>query len=173
LPDVPPQIISPKLATPSTNSSQNLNDILIDRDPIPVIPPKLVNPPQSPPQSPQKSQFIPSQRPESIKPITPALVPQTLTPKPSIPIPYNYRIASLVPVTGMGSAPYLVVIPSSDSEVLSRVQSIVPTATIMPSRFGNIIMVQGYPDRDRAEVLKNIMRSEIGVDARVVHQNNL
>ena len=178
LPDVPPQITSPKLATP-TNSSQNLNDILIDRDPIPVIPPKLVNPPktvnppQSLPQSPPQSQFIPSQRPESIKPITPAPVPQTITPTPSTPIPYNYRIAALVPATGTGSAPYLVVIPSSDSEALSRIQSVVPTAKIMPSRFGNIIMVQGYPDRDRAEVLKNIMRSEIGVDARVVHQNNL
>jgi len=65
------------------------------------------------------------------------------------------------------------VIPSADSEALSKVRSAVPSARVIPSRFGNIIMVQGYPDRDRAEVLKMIVRSGIGLDARVIHQNNL
>ncbi len=162
LPDVPPQITNPKLATPLTNSSQNPSDILIDRDPIPVSPPQPFRTPQSRPQS------IPNQRPEDIGSTTP-----TSTPTPAPSIPYNSQIAALVPTSGTGNAPYLVVIPSSDSEALSRVQSVVPTAKIIPSRFGNIIMVQGYPDRDRAEVLKNIMRSETGVDARVIHQNNL
>jgi hypothetical protein len=65
------------------------------------------------------------------------------------------------------------VIPSADSDTLNRVKSAVPSAQIIPSRFGNIIMVQGYPDRDRAEVVKAIMRSEMGLDARVIHQNTL
>ena len=89
------------------------------------------------------------------------------------PVPYNAKVAALVQPPAREAFPYLVVIPSADSDVLSRVQSAVPSAKIIPSRFGNIIMVQGYPDRNRAEVLKTIMRSEIGLDARVVHQNNL
>jgi hypothetical protein len=78
-----------------------------------------------------------------------------------------------VPPLARDTTPYLVVIPSSDAEALNRVRSVVPSGKVIPSRFGNIILVQGYPDRDRAEVLKVIMRSAIGLDARVIHQNSL
>ena len=69
--------------------------------------------------------------------------------------------------------PYLVIIPSADRQALNLVRSAVPIARIIPSRFGDIIFVQGYPDRDRAEVLKVIVRSGVGLDARVIHQNSL
>lgn len=85
----------------------------------------------------------------------------------------NARIAALVPPPAIDKVPYLVVIPSSDSNVLNQVRSIISTAKFIPSRFGYMIMVQGYPDRDRAEILKTIVRSEMGLDARLVHQNNL
>lgn len=191
LPDVPqqsaetqpivPNVITPQISalavtpTPSTPStikstgvSQNPTDILIDHDPVPVSPPQSITPPQS--------NFIPNNPPQTI-PDIPTPIPTTQnsnsTYVPPNPIPYNSKVAALVPPPAMDTAPYLVVIPSSDSEILNRVRSTVPSAKIIPSRFGNIIMVQGYPDRDRAEVLKTIMRSEIGLDARVVHQNNL
>jgi len=185
LPDVP-QVASSKFvpngipaqqsSVPTTSKttpirpSQNINnDILIDRDPVPVIPPNPVTPPPS--------KFVPT-TPQTITPAIPS------NPNPnntnnyanyiqSSPVPYNAKVAALVPPPAREAFPYLVVIPSADSDVLSRVQSAVPSAKIIPSRFGNIIMVQGYPDRNRAEVLKTIMRSEIGLDARVVHQNNL
>jgi hypothetical protein len=88
-------------------------------------------------------------------------------------IPFNTKIAALVPPPARDTAPYLVLVPASDAITFSRVRSIVPTSKIIPSRFGNIVMVQGYPDRDRAEVLKVIVRSAIGLDARVIHQNSL
>ncbi|MFN9858279.1 MAG: hypothetical protein ACK556_09235, partial [Pseudanabaena sp.] len=154
----------------SQNISQNSNnDILIDRDPVPVIPPTPVTPSQS--------KFIPK-TPQTITPRTPNNTNPNNTNNYATyiqptPVPYNAKVAALVPPPARETFPYLVVIPSSDSDLLGRVQSAVPTAKIIPSRFGNIIMVLGYPDRDRAEVLKTIMRSEIGIDARVVHQNNL
>jgi parallel beta-helix repeat protein len=155
-------------------SKDNINDILIDRDPIPITPPQ-VNPP--------KSQFIPSNlpkqaspNPSTTQPIAP-FKPNTPNPVQSNSIPrnlsYNARIAALVPPPAIDKAPYLVIIPSSDSNVLNQVRSIISTAKFIPSRFGYMIMVQGYPDRDRAEVLKTIVRSEMGLDARLVHQNNL
>jgi parallel beta-helix repeat protein len=162
LSSVPP---TPKPQTNPIRPSQNINnDILIDRDPVPVIPPTPVTPPQS--------KFIPT-TPQTITPKTPNNISNYATYIQPSPVPYNARVAALVPPPAREAFPYLVVIPSADSDVLSRVQSAVPTAKIIPSRFGNIIMVQGYPDRNRAEVLKTIMRSEIGLDARVVHQNNL
>ncbi|MFM7885954.1 MAG: hypothetical protein ACKPCM_04530, partial [Pseudanabaena sp.] len=183
LPDVPQTIATSKFVPSATSSqssyvpfvakttiprnSQNLNnDILIDRDSIPVIAPTPIMPAKSIPQSPQPITSINSNNrnnySNSIQPSN-----------QSNPISYNAKIAALVPPPVRETFPYLVVIPSADSEVLSRVQSAVPTAKIISSRFGNIIMVHGYPDRDRAEILKTIMRSEIGLDARVVHQNNL
>lgn len=147
------------------NISQNPNEVLIDREPIPVTPPPNVTklPSQSIPSNPS-SQTIPSNT-------NPVQVPPTyITPTP---LPYNAKIAALVPPAAREKFPYLVVIPASDQISLDRVRSVVPSAKIVPSRFGNVIIVQGYPDRDRAEVLKTIMRSEIGLDARVVHQNNL
>jgi len=155
-------------------SKDNINDILIDRDPIPITPPQ-VNPP--------KSQFIPNNsptqaipNPSAAQPITPFKV---TNPNPvqsnSIPrnLSYNARIAALVPPPAIDTTPYLVVIPTSDSNVLNQVRNVISTAKFIPSRFGYIIMVQGYPDRDRAEVLKTIVRLEMGLDARLVHQNNL
>ncbi len=188
LPNVPQPVTVPKPSTPSTYLSQNPNEVLIDRDPIPVIPPQPVTPPQS--------QFIPSNPPQQIvsdasnryiyclhgfcssnppqQIVTAAPIAPTITPTVQpIPVPYNPQLAALVPPPAIETAPYLVVIPASDQEVLNRVRSAVPTARIIPSRFGNIIMVQGYPDRDRAEVLKAIMRSGLGLDARVMHQNSL
>jgi len=155
---------------------------LIDRDPIPVVPPQPVTLPQSkfipstPPQvapNPTSTPVYIPPNPSTSAPTTPNTVNSASTYIPANPIPYNSKVAALVPPPAMDTAPYLVVIPSSDSEVLIRVRSVVPYAKVIPSRFGNIIMVLGYPDRDRAEVLKTIMRSEIGLDARVVHQNNL
>ena len=154
-------------------SKEDINDILIDRDPIPITIPPQVNPP--------KSQFIPNNSPTQVvpnpsaaQPITPFKVTNPV-PSNSIPrnLPYNARIAALIPPPAIDTAPYLVVIPSSDSNVLNQVRSVISTAKFIPSRFGYIIMVQGYPDRDRAEVLKTIVRSEMGLDARLVHQNNL
>jgi hypothetical protein len=142
----------------------NPNEVLIDRDPIPAIPLQSVTPP--------RSQFIPRNPPPQTIPATPTAPTITPTVQPTL-IPYNPQLAALVPPAAVDAAPYLVVIPASDQEVLNRVRSAVPSAKIIPSRFGNIIMVQGYPDRDRAEVLKVIMRSGIGLDARVVHQNSL
>jgi|GEM_PF-616480 len=158
-----------------TPSKDNINDILIDRDPIPIVPPQQVNPP--------KSQFIPNNSPAQVvpnpsisQPIDP-FKPTDLNPVQSNPIPinlpYNARVAALVPPPATDKAPYLVVIPTSDSNVLNQVRSVVSTAKFIPSRYGYIIMVQGYPDRNRAEVLKTIVRSEMGLDARLVHQNNL
>ena len=181
LPDVPQSITNPNsssiantetvTATPvnnpttsTTNFSNSPNEVLIDRDPVPVTPP--VNLP--------KSQFIPNNQPSPNIPTTSVQTPPTVTP-PVVtkPIPYNAKIAALVPPPAKDTTPYLVIIPSSDNEVLNRVRSAVPSAKVVPSRFGNIIMVQGYPDRDRAEVLKVIVRSAIGLDARVIHQNSL
>lgn len=186
LPDVPqpltssrfvsnrtPAQLSPILPTSKTTPirpSQNINkEIVIDRDPVPVLPPTPVTPSQS--------KFIPK-TPQTITPRTPNNTNPNNTNNYATyiqptPVPYNAKVAALVPPPARETFPYLVVIPSSDSDLLGRVQSAVPTAKIIPSRFGNIIMVLGYPDRDRAEVLKTIMRSEIGIDARVVHQNNL
>jgi parallel beta-helix repeat protein len=157
LPDVPPQRVTPSI------TAQNPTDILIDRDPIPALPPQIATP----------SLFIPNNPPAQTIPATPIpsqAAPISISPSP---IPYNAKVAALVPPPARETFPYLVVIPASDNISLDRVQSVVPTAKIIPSRFGNIIMVQGYPDRDRAEVLKTIMRSEIGLDARVIYQNNL
>ncbi len=157
----------PKSSTPLTNRAQDANDILSDRDPIPAIPPQQIIPP--------RSQYIASDTTSPTLPSNPSPSPSTIPPTYTQPlqIPYNARIAALVPQPAIDKFPYLVIIPSSDEESLLRVRSVVTSAKIIPSRFGNIIMVQGYPDRDRAEVLKNIMRSEIGLDARVVHQNSL
>jgi hypothetical protein len=168
LPDVPQPIsgntsasnnlIAAAPKSSQTNSQAN-NEILIERDPVPSIP-----------TQPLRSQFIPS---------TPPAVPNTSVvnpPSPPVsaaPVPYNPQIAALVPPPAKETTPYLVVIPSADGELLGQVRSAVPSAKLISSRFGNIIMVQGYPDRDRAEVLKVIMRSGLGVDARVIHQNNL
>ncbi|OYQ65263.1 hypothetical protein B9G53_07605 [Pseudanabaena sp. SR411] len=192
LPDVPqpvtpakpsPSLISPTTApviastpvTPSANLAQSPNEVLIDRDPIPVVPPRQVTPP--------RSIFVPSNPPPTTTTPPPATttpppttsIPPTVTPPPAqtAPIPYNPQIAALVPPPARDTTPYLVVIPSSDAEALNRVRSVVPSGKVIPSRFGNIILVQGYPDRDRAEVLKVIMRSAIGLDARVIHQNSL
>ena len=147
----------------SSITAQNPNDILIDRDPIPAMPPQIVTPSPSIPNNPP-AQTIPA------TPIPSQVAPTAISPSP---IPYNAKVAALVPPPARETFPYLVVITTSDNNSLDRVQSVVPTAKIIPSRFGNIIMVQGYPDRDRAEVLKTIMRSEIGLDARVIYQNNL
>lgn len=177
LPDVPQSatpitVFTPRTITPATNISQSPNEVLIDRDPIPVLPPKSVTPP--------RSIFVPSN--PTTTPVTPATpitpttsIPATIIPPPVQPaqIPYNPKIAALVPPPARDTAPYLVVIPSSDAEALNRVRSIVPSGKLIPSRFGSIILVQGYPDRDRAEVLKAIVRSAIGLDARVIHQNSL
>jgi parallel beta-helix repeat protein len=185
LPDVPqpvtpinsftsPPVIAPKPAATDTNLSQNPDEVLIDRDPIPVVPPNPVTPPRSifvPNNPPPQNSPIPTTSPTA--PII--STPSTITP-PSVqptPIPYNSKIAALVPPPARDTAPYLVVIPSSDAEALNRVRSIVPSGKLIPSRFGSIILVQGYPDRDRAEVLKAIVRSAIGLDARVIHQNSL
>lgn len=167
-------VIASKPTTPSANLAQSPNEVLIDRDPIPVVPPRQVTPPQS--------IFVPSNPPATTNP-PPATtnpppttsIPPKVTPPPTqtAPIPYNPQIAALVPPPARDTTPYLVVIPSSDAEALSRVRSVVPSGKVIPSRFGNIILVQGYPDRDRAEVLKVIMRSAIGLDARVIHQNSL
>ncbi|MBD2188896.1 DUF1565 domain-containing protein [Pseudanabaena mucicola] len=174
LPDVP-QPISGNASSTSNNliaaapkssqtNSQVNNEILIERDPVPSIP-----------TQPLRSQFIPSTPPAvpNTSPNTLEVTPTTSTPVSAAPVPYNPQIAALVPPPANETFPYLVVIPSADGELLGQVRSAVPTAKIISSRFGNIIMVQGYPDRDRAEVLKVIMRSGIGVDARVIHQNSL
>ena len=158
--------------TPSPNLAQSPTEVLIDRDPIPVVLPNPVTPP--------RSIFVPSNPPPTTTPTTPTttpttFIPPTITPPPVQPtaIPYNSKIAALVPPPARDTTPYLVVIPSSDAEALNRVRSIVPSGKLIPSRFGSIILVQGYPDRDRAEVLKVIVRSAIGLDARVIHQNSL
>ncbi|NUN64766.1 DUF1565 domain-containing protein [Pseudanabaena biceps] len=167
---IPPEpVVTTIPKTAIASSSNNLltapTEVLIDREPIPIIPPKLVSPPRSQPTS------IPTSiSPKPIPEIPP--IPTTAIPNAST-VPYNSRVAALVPTPAIDKSPYLVVIPANDQQTLNRVQSAVPTAKIIPSRFGNIIMVQGYPDRDRAEVLKTIMRSEIGLDARVVYQNSL
>ena len=167
-------VTAPKPVATDTDLSQSPDEVLIDRDPIPVVPPKPVTPP--------RSIFVPSNPPPTTTPTTPTTsIPPTITPPPiitsppfqSTPIPYNSKIAALVPPPARDTAPYLVVIPSSDTEALNRVRSIVPSGKLIPSRFGSIILVQGYPDRDRAEVLKAIVRSAIGLDARVIHQNSL
>jgi parallel beta-helix repeat protein len=180
IPRTTTSVTAPKPANPSTNLSQNPNEVLIDRDPVPTVPPRQVTPPRSifvpsnPP--PQTVPVIPNvSTPPIITPpkIQPKIQPQVQPQVQPIPIPYNSRLAALVPPPARDTFPYLVVIPSADSEALSKVRSAVPSARVIPSRFGNIIMVQGYPDRDRAEVLKMIVRSGIGLDARVIHQNNL
>ena len=163
LPDVPEPVtqttaITPVAPLPSTNLSQDPNEVLIDRDPIPVAPPQSI--------------FVPNTSPQTT-PTAPTSIPPTSSPVQPNRIPYNPRIAAFVPQPARDRFPYLVVVTSLGDDALNRVRSIVPSAQIIPSRFGNIIMVQGYPDRDRAEVLKMIMRSETGLDARVVHQNNL
>ncbi len=186
LPDVPQPVtpvkpitaFTPRTTTPvnaakpaatDTNLLQSPDEVLIDRDPIPVLPPKPVTPP--------RSIFVPSNPTTTpVTPTTPIIsTPPTITPPPVQPtlIPYNSKIAALVPPPARDTAPYLVVIPSSDADALNRVRSIVPSGKLIPSRFGSIILVQGYPDRDRAEVLKAIVRSAIGLDARVIHQNSL
>jgi hypothetical protein len=196
LPDVPQPVMTAKPSTPlippttapvttsrpvapSVNLAQSPTEVLIDRDPIPVVPPRQVTPP--------RSIFVPSNPPPTTTTTPPAKnplpattppttsIPPTVTPPPAqtATIPYNPQIAALVPPPARDTTPYLVVIPSSDAEALNRVRSVVPSGKVIPSRFGNIILVQGYPDRDRAEVLKVIMRSAIGLDARVIHQNSL
>ncbi|MBD2178875.1 DUF1565 domain-containing protein [Pseudanabaena sp. FACHB-1998] len=154
---------TPKPSNPSPNRPQSSNDILIDRDPVPTLPPQIPSPPAT--------QFIPNTPPPQTIPDNP--IPTPLSPLPPIPIPYNNRVAALIPPPAREQAPYLVVIPTNEDATFNRVKSVVPSAKIIPSRFGNIIMVQGYPDRDRAEVVKTIMRSELGLDARVIHQNTL
>jgi len=181
IPPTPVPVTASKPATPSANLAQSPNEVLIDRDPVPVVPPRPVTPPQS--------IFVPSNPPPTTTTTPPATtnplpttttppttsIPPTVTPPPAqtAAIPYNPQIAALVPPPARDTTPYLVVIPSSDAEDLNRVRSVVPSGKVIPSRFGNIILVQGYPDRDRAEVLKVIMRSAIGLDARVIHQNSL
>ena len=157
LPNVP-EVVAPvatKPIAPLPKRSQNSNEILIDRDPIAMTPPNPIAP-----YSPNKTTTISDT----------SSVPTTAVPTA---IPFNSKIAALVPPPARDTAPYLVIVPDSDAITFSRVRSIVPTAKIIPSRFGNIVMVQGYPDRDRAEVLKVIVRSAIGLDARVIHQNSL
>jgi parallel beta-helix repeat protein len=174
-------VIASKPTTPSANLAQSPNEVLIDRDPIPVVPPRQVTPPQSifvpsnPPATTNPPPATTNPPPATTNPPPTTSIPPKVTPPPTqtAPIPYNPQIAALVPPPARDTTPYLVVIPSSDAEALSRVRSVVPSGKVIPSRFGNIILVQGYPDRDRAEVLKVIMRSAIGLDARVIHQNSL
>ncbi|MFM7601714.1 MAG: DUF1565 domain-containing protein [Pseudanabaena sp.] len=173
-------VTTTKPSSPPANLAQSPNEVLIDRDPVPVVPPRQVTPP--------RSIFVPTKPPATTTPpVTTTPPPAITTPPPTTsipptvtmppaqtaPIPYNPQIAALVPPPARDTSPYLVVIPSSDTEALNRVRSVVPSGKVISSRFGNIILVQGYPDRDRAEVLKVIMRSAIGLDARVVHQNSL
>ncbi|PZV17367.1 MAG: hypothetical protein DCF20_05885 [Pseudanabaena sp.] len=175
IPRTIPPVTTPKPSTPSTNLSQNPNEVLIDRAPTPVVPPKPVTPPRTivvPGNPPPKKS--PTTTKSSSAPIN--STQPTITPPPAKlipPIPFNYRVAALVPPPLRETKPYLVVIPSSDAEVLNRARSVVPAAKVITSRFGNMIIVLGYPDRERAEILKMIMRSIIGLDARVVYQNNL
>jgi len=175
LPAVPPIItnnpsrltappVTPAIVPTVTSPSASPQEILIDRDPVPMAPPRaFVNQPvrRSPITSPKPAaQPIP-------------IIPESIAAPIPSQVNFNPRIAALVPLPASESAPYLVVIASNDEATLSRVRSAVPDAKLIPSRFGNIIKVQGYPDRDRAEVLRIIMKSEIGLDARVVHENSL
>lgn len=183
----------PRLSPAPAISRPNIQEVIIDRDPVPITPPAIPKVPSS--------AFIPSSPapvtniPQPAAPVTIPIVRATPTPNTAIapnpapvstpintptntanintPVPYNPTIAALVPQSAKEQFPYLVVIPSADVKVLNKVQSAVPSAKVIPSRFGNIIFVQGYPDRDRAEVLRAIVRSAIGLDARVIHQNNL
>lgn len=197
-PSISPSTPSLPPANPVTTSRPNTeNEIIIDREPISITPPPIPNLPSSAfiPNSPAPVTNIP----EPVAPVTIPIVKTKPTPNTAIsaspapvskpintsiknpintansntPIPYNSTIAALVPINTNEQFPYLVVIPSADVQVLNKVQSAVPSAKVIPSRFGNIIFVKGYPDRDRAEVLRAIMKSAIGIDARVVHQNNL
>jgi len=150
---------SSAIATKPATPSQISNEILIDRDPVPVALPNA---------SPSPS--VPSKTANIMADASPATTPPPIA---ATTIPFNAKIAALVPPPARETAPYLVIVPSSDAITLDRVRSVVPTAKFIVSRFGHIVMVQGYPDRDRAEVLKVIIRSAIGLDARVIHQNSL
>ena len=182
----------PSLPPAPVTNRPSSEDIIIDRDPVPITPPPIPKVPSS--------AFIPSAPPPvatipTAAPVTTPIVKSEPTPNTAIapspapvntpintptntanintPIPYNPTIAALVPQSAKEQFPYLVVIPSADAQALNKVQSAVPSAKVIPSRFGYIIFVQGYPDRDRAEVLRAIVRSAIGLDARVIHQNSL
>jgi parallel beta-helix repeat protein len=202
-PIVTPRSPSLPPAPPSVSIRPN-EDIIIDRDPVPITPPPIPNLPSSAfiPSTPAPVTTIPATPAANPAPVTIPIIRTQPTPNNAIaanpnpvnipinvpnvpnvpinntaninpPVPYNPTIAALVPPNTNEQFPYLVVIPSADAQVLNKVQSAVPSAKVIPSRFGNIIFVRGYPDRDRAEVLRAIMKSAIGLDARVIHQNGL
>ncbi|WP_330483621.1 DUF1565 domain-containing protein [Tumidithrix elongata] len=99
------------------------------------------------------------------------LLPNSV-PIPAFMQPLNMPIALLVPPSSFELSRYIVIIPSASPNILFQVRSIVPTAQIAPSRLGTHIRVQGYPDRDRAEVLSAILRS-FGLDSRVAYHSSL
>ncbi len=183
-PAKPPVVLAPPKVSPNT-SVQSLPSAAVPTATAPRPTTSIFIPsttPSKPPASPKPVMPVPT------KPVSPAPV---ITPPQSNPsqvaaansatvaevipqaIPYNPQLAAIVPPPANENYPYLVIIPSADRQALNLVRSAVPIAKIIPSRFGDIIFVQGYPDRDRAEVLKVIVRSGVGLDARVIHQNSL
>ena len=162
----------PNAAAPTTTSPKTPTSIFVPNtapSPPPAITPQPVVSVPTKPVSP-----VPVTTPAQSNPSQIAAAPTTtVTDIEPQAIAYNPQLAAIVPPPANENYPYLVIIPSADRQALNLVRSAVPIARIIPSRFGDIIFVQGYPDRDRAEVLKVIVRSGVGLDARVIHQNSL
>ncbi|CAN1213044.1 hypothetical protein TUMEXPCC7403_22765 [Tumidithrix helvetica PCC 7403] len=166
--------------------------------PLPVTSPSTVNPTTPKPATPKPSVTTVAQSKPMNSPKPQTQTPKAPAPKDravsiassqqnlanllpnSVPIPQtfaftqplNMPIALLVPPSSFELSRYIVIIPSSSPNILFQVRSIVPTAQIAPSRLGSHIRVQGYPDRDRAEVLSAILRS-LGLDSRVAYHSSL
>ncbi|MDX2254560.1 MAG: DUF1565 domain-containing protein [Pseudanabaenaceae cyanobacterium bins.39] len=200
--DPQPQTPTVRSSTGATSSNAaTTSEVLIDREPIVMSPPPVTTlpPPQprsifapsSPPnapavQAPPATTPIPIviERSSATEPTTiptvsseakipPATSSTAVAANAAQPQTSLANLAALIPPPAKDQFPYLVVLPSSEPQMLSLAKSVVPTAKVIPSRFGYVIMVQGYPDRDRAEVLRMIMRSATGLDARVIHQDSL
>jgi len=65
--------------------------------------------------------------------------------------------------------PYVVVVPGSDTTLLSRVRNVVPGAIQDRSRLGSFIRAGSFAQRSRAERLSRELRGS-GLDARVAYR---
>jgi hypothetical protein len=66
--------------------------------------------------------------------------------------------------------PYIVVIPTSNPELLQQVQDHVPTAFLTESRLGSYILAGSAPRRSEASSVTRQLRRQGFVDARVVYR---
>lgn len=77
-------------------------------------------------------------------------------------------LAALELLPDLARNPYVVVVPIQNEGTLRQVRRVIPGATSSDSRRGRFVKAGEFPDRDAAESLSYLLRSQ-GFDARVAY----